>query len=70
MPRVCREKAQKQSPYGPADQTYNLIPYILFSFPSSTDPAPLPPPVTAAVWKYKAAYRIKDEPIGHWSNSN
>ena len=32
------------------------------------DPAPLPPPGTAAVWKYKAAYRIKDEPIGHWSN--
>ena len=32
------------------------------------DKSALPPPGTAAVWKYKAAYRIKDEPIGHWSN--
>jgi hypothetical protein len=35
--------------------------------PGYQDNAPLPPPGTAAIWKYRAIYRIHDEQVGHWS---
>lgn len=31
------------------------------------DNAPLPAPGTAAVWKYRGIYLIRDERVGHWS---
>ena len=36
--------------------------------PNTTDPAPLPPPGTSATWRYKAIYRLHDEPVGQWSD--
>lgn len=35
--------------------------------PGYQDNAPLPPAGTAAAWKYRAIYRIRDEQVGHWS---
>jgi hypothetical protein len=31
------------------------------------DSAPLPPPGTVALWKYRAIYRIRDNQVGQWS---
>ena len=36
--------------------------------PDYLDTAPLPAPGAGAVWKYKAIYRLKDEPVGQWSD--
>jgi hypothetical protein len=36
--------------------------------PNTTDNTPLPAPGTSALWKYKAIYRIRDEPVGQWSD--
>jgi hypothetical protein len=35
--------------------------------PDYLDTAPLPPAGTAAVWRYKAIYRLGDEQTGQWS---
>ncbi|QSA97878.1 hypothetical protein [Methylococcus sp. EFPC2] len=35
--------------------------------PGYQDNSPLPPAGTAAIWKYRAIYRIRDERVGHWS---
>ena len=35
--------------------------------PGYQDNTPLPAPGTAALWKYRAIYRIRDEQVGHWS---
>ena len=35
---------------------------------NTTAPAPLPPPGTSATWKYKAIYRLHDEPVRQWSD--
>jgi len=31
------------------------------------DSAPLPPPGTVALWRYRAIYRIRDNQVGQWS---
>jgi hypothetical protein len=36
--------------------------------PDYLDTAPLPAPGASAVWKYKAIYRLTDEPVGQWSD--
>jgi hypothetical protein len=36
--------------------------------PNTTDPAPLPASGVSATWKYKAIYRLHDEPVGQWSD--
>ena len=35
--------------------------------PGYQDNTPLPPAGTAALWKYRAIYRIRDQQVGHWS---
>ena len=41
---------------------------IIHTEPNTPDPAPLPPPGTSVVWKYKAIYRYHDEQVGEWSD--
>lgn len=36
--------------------------------PDYLDTHALPAPGQTALWKYKAIYRLADEPVGHWSN--
>jgi len=36
--------------------------------PNTTDNSPLPAPGTSALWKYKAIFRLRDEPVGQWSD--
>ena len=36
--------------------------------PDYLDTAPLPAPGASAAWKYKAIYRLSDEPVGQWSD--
>ena len=36
--------------------------------PNTADSAPLPPPGTSVLWKYKAIYRYHDEQVGEWSD--
>ena len=36
--------------------------------PNTADSAPLPPPGTSVLWKYKAIYRFHDEQVGEWSD--
>jgi len=36
--------------------------------PNTADTAPLPPPGTSVIWKYKAIYRYHDEQVGEWSD--
>ncbi|MDQ6631097.1 MAG: hypothetical protein M3Y82_04985, partial [Verrucomicrobiota bacterium] len=36
--------------------------------PDYPDTAPLPAPGQSAIWKYKAIYRLNDEPVGQWSD--
>lgn len=31
-------------------------------------PDPEPLPASSTTWKYKAIYRMKDEPVGNWSD--
>ena len=41
------------------------------TIPDYLDTAPLPAPGTSAVWKYKAIYRLGDDPAardGQWSD--
>lgn len=35
--------------------------------PGYQDITPLPPPGSAALWKYRAIYRSRDVQVGHWS---
>jgi hypothetical protein len=39
----------------------NTKPYV-------TDMSPLPSAGSGAVWRYKAIYRLDDEPVGQWSD--
>ncbi len=41
---------------------------VIHTEPNTPDPAPLPPPGTSVVWKYKAIYRYHDEQVGEWSD--
>ena len=36
--------------------------------PNTIDTAPLPASGVSATWKYKAIYRLHDEPVGQWSD--
>jgi hypothetical protein len=45
--------------------------FVLFTIntePNTTDTSPLPAPGAGAIWKYKAIYRLHDEPVGQWSD--
>ena len=46
---------------------YSVTFGLTTAVPHCTDTHPLPPG-TAAVWKYRAIYRIGDERVGQWSD--
>jgi len=46
----------------------NFVLLAVNNEPNTNDTTPLPPAGSSAVWKYKAIYRLHDEPVGQWSN--
>jgi len=44
----------------------NFVLLAINTEPNTTDSSPLP--VAGAIWKYKAIYRLHDEPVGQWSD--
>jgi hypothetical protein len=45
--------------------------FALLTYTTNTDfadPSPLPAAGISAVWKYKAVYRLNDQPVGQWSD--
>ena len=46
----------------------NFVLLAINTEPNTTDTTPLPPAGSSAVWKYKAIYRLHDEPVGQWSD--
>jgi len=45
--------------------TFSLL--TIKQYPGLQDNTPLPPPGTAALWKYRGIYHIHDQQVGHWS---
>ncbi len=46
----------------------NFVLLAVNTEPNTNDTTPLPPAGSSAVWKYKAIYRLHDQPVGQWSN--
>ncbi len=46
----------------------NFVLLAVNTEPNTNDTTPLPPAGSSAVWKYKAIYRLHDEPVGQWSD--
>ena len=46
----------------------NFVLLAIDTEPYTNDTTPLPPAGSGAVWKYKAIYRLHDQPVGHWSD--
>ena len=46
----------------------NFVLLAIDTEPNTNDATPLPAAGSGAIWKYKAIYRVHDEPVGHWSD--
>ncbi len=65
-PVICWTKGQASSIEIWADRGAGFVLFAVNTEPDTTDFTPMP--VLGSSWKYKAIYRLHDQPVGQWSD--